>query len=133
MKALITSKGNFGPFNSIEVLEDRYHCDNTDLPFTVVGTGEIVAADTVVWPDPPTPPVVVPESVSPRQIRQALTAAGLRNAVESAISAADQDTRDWYEFATTFERAHPRVAALAAALNVTAQQLDALWVLAGSL
>ena len=59
MKALTTPSGNFGPFTSIEVLEDRYHCDNTDLPFTVVGTGDIVEADTITWPAPPEPPIDV--------------------------------------------------------------------------
>lgn len=133
MKALTTIKGNFGPFATIEVLSDRYRCDNTDLPFTVVGEGEIVEADTITWPEPPAPVVPVPESVSPRQIRQAMSAAGLRAPVEAAIAAADQDTKDWYEFATEFERSHPMVAALAAGLNVTEAQLDGLWVLAGSL
>jgi len=83
-----------------------------------------------------TAPVVVatpPASVSPRQIRQALTRAGLRASVEAAVAAGDQDTKDWYEFATAFERSNPVVAALGAALNVTDAQLDDLWALAGSL
>ena len=133
MKAITTSSGNFGPFASIEVLSDRYRCDNTDLPFTVVGHGEIVEADTITWPAPPEPPVVVPQSVSPRQIRQALTRAGLRASVEAAVAAGDQDTKDWYEFATAFERSNPVVAALGAALNVSDAQLDDLWTLADSL
>ena len=75
----------------------------------------------------------VPDSVSPRQIRQALTRLGLRNAVEAAVAAGDQDTKDWYEFATQFERKNPHVLAMGVALGVTSDQLDALWVLAGSL
>lgn len=55
-KALTTNSGSFGPYNTIEVLEDRYRCDNTDLPFTVVGQGEIVEADTITWPEPPVVP-----------------------------------------------------------------------------
>lgn len=133
MKALTTPSGNFGPYNTIEVLEDRYRCDNTDLPFSVIGTGEIVEADTIQWPDPPAPPAVVPQSVSPRQIRQALTRAGLRASVEAAVAAGDQDTKDWYEFATFFERSNPVVAALGAALNISDAQLDDLWILADSL
>lgn len=35
----------FGPFSSIEVLEDRYHCDGTDLPFSVVGECAVGAWD----------------------------------------------------------------------------------------
>lgn len=134
MIAITTPSGNHGPFGSIEVLEDRYRCDgNTDLPFSVVGTGEIVEADTIQWPDPPAPPAVVPQSVSPRQIRQALTRAGLRASVEAAVAAGDQDTKDWYEFATFFERSNPVVAALGAALNVSDAQLDNLWILAATL
>jgi len=75
----------------------------------------------------------VPATVSPRQIRQALTRAGLRTAVEAAVAAGDQDTKDWYEFATEFHRASTVVAELAAALNVDSEQLDDLWVLAASL
>ena len=72
-------------------------------------------------------------SVSPRQIRQALTRAGLRASVEAAVAAGDQDTKDWYEFATQFERSSPIVAALGVALSVTSAQLDDLWTLAGTL
>lgn len=132
MKALTTPSGNFGPFQSIEVLEDRYRCDNTDLPFNVVGQGEIVDASTIVWPAPVVAPVV-PEAVSPRQIRQALTRFDLRTTVEGAIAAGDQDTKDWYAYATQFERKHPMVAALASGLGVTTEQLDQLWITAGSL
>jgi hypothetical protein len=76
---------------------------------------------------------VIPSEISPRQIRQALTAAGLRSSVEAAVSTADQDTKDWWEFATTFERSHPRVIGMAEALGVTPVQMDDLWTLAGSL
>ena len=64
MKAVKTTSGNFGPFATIEVLSDRYRCDNTDLPFTVVGQGEIVEADTITWPDPPIIPPTVDEIVA---------------------------------------------------------------------
>lgn len=75
----------------------------------------------------------IPASVSPRQIRQALTRAGLRTSVEAAVTAGDQDTKDWYEFATAFDRASPVVAALGVALSVSPTQLDDLWTLAATL
>ena len=75
----------------------------------------------------------VPEQVSPRQIRQGLTAVGLRESVEYAISVSNQDTKDWYEYATVFERNNPLVIELANALNVTDRQVDDLWTLAGNL
>ena len=75
----------------------------------------------------------IPAEISPRQIRQALTATGLRASVEAAVAAADQDTKDWWEFATTFERSHSRVIGMAQALGVTPRQMDDLWTLGGSL
>ena len=78
-----------------------------------------------------TPPV--PSQVSPRQIRQALNRAGLRAAVEYAVSVSDQDTKDWWEYATVFERNNPQVAGMATALGVSDSQLDDLWRLADSL
>ena len=71
--------------------------------------------------------------ISPRQIRQALTAAGLRSAVESAVEAGDQNLKDWWNHATAFERDHPLVLSMAQALGVTEAQLDALWVAGASL
>jgi len=41
MKKITTVVGKFGPYNSVVILEDRYHVDGADLPFTVVGQGEI--------------------------------------------------------------------------------------------
>lgn len=75
----------------------------------------------------------VPKTVSPRQIRQALTRAGLRASVEAAVAAGDQDLQDWWEFATEFQRGNTHVAAMATALDVTSRQLDDLWTLAASL
>lgn len=71
--------------------------------------------------------------LSPRQIRQALTAAGLRASVEAAVAAGDQNLKDWWEFATSFERMNPVVLGMATALNVTEQQMDDLWRLGASL
>lgn len=75
----------------------------------------------------------IPVSVSPRQIRQALNAAGLRTQIETAVGASDQDTKDWWEFATTFERNHPMVIAMATGLGVTTTELDNLFILAASI
>jgi hypothetical protein len=75
----------------------------------------------------------IPQSVSPRQIRQALTSTGLRAAVEQSVSGGAQNTKDWWQFATVFERNHPLVVGVAQALGVTERQLDDLFTLAGSL
>ena len=78
-------------------------------------------------------PVPAPIVVSPRQIRQALTAAGLRSAVEAGIAAGDQNLKDWWEFATAFEENHPMVIGMAAQLGQTTEQLHSLFELAQSL
>ena len=58
MKKIITPAGKFGPYESVEVLEDRYRVDGpSDLPFTVIGQGEIT---DVVDGDFPPPPYVAP-------------------------------------------------------------------------
>lgn len=41
MKKIITPAGTFGPYNTVEILDDRYRVDGADLPFTVIGTGVI--------------------------------------------------------------------------------------------
>lgn len=82
------------------------------------------AADVVA---PPTP------VVSAWQIRKALNAAGLRESVEAAVSQADQETKDAWEYAASFERDHPLVLDLGAALDKTPEELDALFELAASL
>jgi len=71
--------------------------------------------------------------VSPRQIRQALTALGLRDQVESAVAASSTDIKDWWEFSTSVERDNEHVIAMAAKLGVTDRQLDDLFTLAGTL
>jgi len=71
--------------------------------------------------------------ISPRQIRQTLTRVGLRNAVEAAVAAGDQDLKDWYEFSTAFERLNPQVVAMGEALSVSPASLDDLWALGAQL
>ena len=82
-------------------------------------------------PVPPAPPVI--PSCSPRQIRQILTAVGLRTAVEDAVAAGSQDLKDWWEFSTVIERTHPEVIAMGAALGQTPEQLDQLFVTGATL
>lgn len=81
-------------------------------------------------PVPPPPPI---SPISPRQIRQALTRAGLRASVEAAVAAGSQDLKDWYEFSTAFERLNPQVVAMGEALSVSPASLDDLWTLGAQL
>jgi len=79
-----------------------------------------------------TPPAPIP-SISPRQIRQALTRAGLREAVESAVANGDQDLKDWWFHSNPFERLNPEVVGMGLALGQSDEQLDALWALGAML
>lgn len=134
MKKITTPSGVFGPYSIVTELADRYRVDcGAELPFAVVGIGTIADAQEGDFPPPPPAPVPAPASVSPRQIRQALTRAGLRALVEAAVAAGDQDTKDWYEFSTAFDRANPQVTGMGVALSVSESQLDDLWILAASL
>lgn len=137
MQAIKTQSGNFGPYNTIELLADRYRCDNTDLPFTVVGQGEIVEADTLTWPEPPTPPVPVPQSVTMRQARLALHAAGLLAGVDAAIASMQEPAKtaaaiEW-EYASAVERNAGLVPAMAAALGMSEADIDDLFITAATL
>lgn len=87
-------------------------------------------------PPPPAPPPV-PERVTMRQARLALNAAGKLAAVQAAIDAMQEPARtsariEW-EYSAEMRRAHPLIAQLAPALNMTAAQIDALFVSAQSL
>jgi len=80
---------------------------------------------------PATTPFVAP--LTPRQIRMALSRAGLRSTVEGAVVAGDQDLKDWWEWSQAFERLHPQVVAMGAALGQTDEDMDALWALGATL
>lgn len=133
MKALTTSSGNFGPYSIIEVLADRYRCDNTDLPFSVVGTGEIVEADTITWPEPPAPPVPVPQSVTMRQAARALLDADLLDDVEALVATLPRAYQIDWERASVVERSNPLVEIVRQQKNMTDAQIDDLFITAATL
>ena len=111
----------------------------TDKAFIPADPANIDYAAYLQWlsegntPEPADIPLVIIQPVSPRQIRQALTATGLRASVEAAVAASEQDVKDWWEFSTAFDRLHPAVVAMGAALEQSPEALDALWALAESL
>lgn len=108
------------------VLTDKGHYEHAWI--VEDKTAEVIAAEAEAKRV-----AAIPVSVSPRQIRQALTRAGLRAQVEAAVAAGDQDLKDWWEFATAFERLNQHVIDMCAALGVSERQADDLWTLAGSL
>ena len=113
------------PDNSIHFIEPEFA--------HLLPAGSVAITDEeaeALKPAPPPPPIA---PISPRQIRQALSRAGLREYVEAAVTNGDQDLKDWWEFATAFERTNPQVVAMGVALGQTDEQMDALWVLGASL
>lgn len=66
MKKIVTSAGKFGPYHSVEVLEDRYRVDGpADLPFTVIGQGEIRDVVDGDFPPPSVTAIIEPEAETP--------------------------------------------------------------------
>ena len=68
--------------------------------------------------------------VSPWQLRRALNQLNLRDNVEAAVQAGDQDTQDGWDYASSFERLNPLVLSLAVGLGMTAEEMDDVFRLA---
>lgn len=107
-------------------IADRFHPD-------FVATLEVVPDGTEPdEPEAPSDSVVIPLSVSMRQARLALLAAGLLDEVEGALDAIPDPTQrtaariDW-DYAATVERDSPTVSMLADALSLSDEALDALF------
>lgn len=88
--------------------------------------------------NPPAPPPVLPTLTS-RQLRLGLVANGISlPSVEAAIDAIEDPTdrevaRIEWEYATTFERSHPLIEQVGAALGLTPEQIDDMWTEAATL
>ena len=84
MKKITTAAGKFGPYQSVEVLEDRYRVDGpSDLPFTVVGQGEITNAVDGDFPPPPYVAPVVVETPAPTKEELLVELAALTAKIEA--------------------------------------------------
>lgn len=84
-------------------------------------------------PDPPTPEEIraLMPSLTARQFRLGLHGNELLSQVETALAALNEPDRtvamiEW-EYATSIDRGHHLVATLAAALDLTDEQIDAMW------
>lgn len=93
--------------------------------------------EIVLCGENPTP--VVPENVSARQIRLWLVSNGISLTQIAALIDGIEDPQqrevakiEW-EFAPYIERTHPLVATFAAALGLTAEQIDAGFIVASTL
>jgi hypothetical protein len=77
----------------------------------------------------PPPP---PQSITRAQAKIQLHRAGLLDQVRAMV-AADPELQLWFDEALQWDRASPRIAALGGALNLTAEQIDALFVAAAGI
>lgn len=77
----------------------------------------------------------VPQSVTNYQARAALLRAGLFGQVDAAVKAqgADSEAYQAWEYANNVYRDSPLIAGLGAALGLTAQQIDGLFVVAAGI
>jgi len=83
--------------------------------------------------EPYVPPPAPLRPLTSRQLRLGLVTNGISlSSVEAAIDAIEDPTDrevaliEW-EYATTFERSHPLVNQIGAALGLTPEQIDAMW------
>ena len=76
---------------------------------------------------------VVPQLVTPRQIRLALYQFGLRQQVEDYVNSQDITVQDSWNYATQIERTNPLILACKSALGKTDEELDQLFILAASI
>lgn len=77
--------------------------------------------------------VSVPTSVTPLQARKALRAAGMLDVVNAWIAQQPEEVQEVWEYALTIERDNPTILAAAEALELTIEQLDALFVAAAQM
>lgn len=83
-----------------------------------------------VQPPPPPPPIVV----SRFQARAALLAAGLLDTVDAAIAASgDRFAQEAWSHAVEFRRDSPTIAAMAATMGLTGDQIDDLFAAAAQI
>jgi len=84
-------------------------------------------------PEPADPITQSVISVTPWQIRKALNELGLREDIESAILTQDQNTKDAWQYATSFVENDPIVIRLCTILNKSDEERHALFQQAQSL
>jgi hypothetical protein len=138
MQKLITEKGVFGPYDSIETLEDRYYCDGADFHFAVIGQGVVSDVQDGDFPEAVITQAV-PKSVTLKAARKAIILSGVGMAdIDGALNTIpDQITReiakvDW-EFSEAIERDSPLVFMMSQVLGLTSEQVDELFLSASNI
>lgn len=131
MKLISTITGTIGPFQNIVVGADRYFADGDEIPFASLD-GEVIIIETVV-----NPTIYTPQEVTMRQARLALLENGLLANVQPAINSLPEPSKtkaqiEW-EYSNALQRGNPFVDVLGAALGLSSQDLDDLFIQASAL
>lgn len=74
------------------------------------------------------PPPIVPQSVTPARAKIALHRAGHLEQVEAIVAAAGGEVAIWYANASAWVRTNPYVLSIGTQLNLTSEQIDALFI-----
>jgi hypothetical protein len=122
----IEGEGTFTPL-------PEYDPETEALQFTGVGWSVVPVAvrDAYQPPEPPPPPI--PMEVSAVQAKTALFAAGLYDAVETALGGSPYALiRIWWDSAQVWRRDNPYISALATELGLSDDQVDGLFVAAAA-
>lgn len=96
-------------------------------------------ADYQAWldagstPEPYVAPVVTVTTVSPRQARLALFAAGILDQVEAAVKAAGGAVQITWDYATQIDRHDPLISSIGSSLGLTEDQIDLIFQQAATL
>jgi predicted lipid carrier protein YhbT len=99
----------------------------------VADASELAAGETFSATLPQSVSSDVPSAVYSWQMRRALSQQGLRDVVEAAVAQSSQDVQDMWQFTTEHHRDNPMVAQIAQAIGKTEDDIDALFILAGSI
>jgi hypothetical protein len=78
------------------------------------------------------PAAVVPSQVSQLKLRRALRKAGLLATVQAAVTAAGEEMIEAWDYAEHFSRNDELLNGMAAALSLTSEQVDALFIAASA-
>jgi hypothetical protein len=101
-----------------------------DGQFAMYVNGNWVVLDS--YPTPPTPPVAIPTSITPRQARLKLLEASLLDNLEAVITTNRAWQIEW-EYATEVKRDSPLIDAVASEAGLTVEQIDQMFIEASKL
>lgn len=134
MKTVYSDAGVLGPFQVIEVLEDRLRCDGVEYQFDLLGHYTIEDGSP---PPPPPPPPPVPDSVPMLNLHLAMHTAGWLQAWYAYLGTLTGDAYALLDIrwtrSITVRRADQWFIDAATALSKSSADIDQLFIAAGAL